>query len=314
MTTPPPRIPKTGKLDKRAAASRPAKRDVLAAIKQAGYPLEQRVAEVADSYGFLPTSSWTWRDGENERELDVVGELIVPSVILNLSVHVLIECKRFINGVVFFESRHTSAKEASHYFADNVGKVHFWGQPESVLSKSSPGIGYPTPQHFGWSTKRWPPAGAAAYQYAVLQHNKKHSDKGYNPWVLDQEESHGSINGLCRGLLSYRKEVGLVAPGVKHPFMNFAVLLVVVEGPLHVYRAPGPGKRAGLRRADHVTYFRQGFEAQSRVVYRIDFVQERALGRFLAELAETAEAMATDAEGIAGRLTKSVSVFHRPSR
>lgn len=291
-------------------SSRASRVDVVKAIRLAGYPLEQRVAQVLENASFTPMPSWTWWDErrEVERELDVAGERMLMSADLAVAVHVLAECKRFSNGIVMFES---DLSDTPLLIGELLGEAHYWGQPAAVESDTGPGfgIGFPSVDVFRWFDAGWPMGEAVAYQYGVMQF-RKNLPKDYHPWTLDNEEAHASIDGLCRALLSYREEFGVVAPGVTIPYLNFAALVVVVEGPLYVHRSPRPGKRASTRRVQRATYFRRGFTSKGeRVAFRVDFIQESGFRKFVEGLRDTTASMLSTAEKLKARLERSVEAF-----
>ncbi|MFO0714278.1 MAG: hypothetical protein U0353_30840 [Sandaracinus sp.] len=270
------------------AKPRPAgKKDIVAAIKRAGYPMEQRVAVILDRVGFAPIVSWVWRDerrndvrGPIDRELDLAASAEFGSsggVYLNL--HLLIECKRFSDGMVVFEAADTATSADAPLFFDD----HYWGQPRIVFaSPERTGGGSPLGT-FGWMSEHWPAAAVEAYQYGVA-----HRIKDKNEWMIDHAEAHDSVEGLARALHVYRG--GLqeqIITGNLTP-VNFAALAVVVEGPIYAHRVAVPQPNAPAPVSSSTPRTTAACCADGRrTAVRIDFVRERALAKYVEAIAAT---------------------------
>lgn len=289
---------------------RPAtKKDIVAAIKKAGYPLEQRVAVALDTAGFAPIVSWVWRDerrgdarGPVDRELDLAAsaEFSMDDPRAALRLHILIECKRFSDGMVVFEAAETDNPADASLSFDN----HFWGQPR-IFFASPERVGGPTPLGlFRWMSERWAPTAVEAYQYGVARRVKdaKHE------WVIDHGDAHESVDGLARALHAYRGDFGQVVAGNPDPYLNFAALTVVVEGPIYAHRVRSSASvRSGTRLVDHASYYRRVLHPDGyRSAVRIDFVRERALPKYVESLAAAGRAMAAKGSAVAAALRDSV--------
>lgn len=282
-----PRGPKEKSPPQPEVAPRPTEADVRKAIQFAGYPLEQRVALLADHVGFAVMPNWTYWDRrkDTERELDLAASSRFTADGHHVEIHVLSECKTASNGLVVFESR-----EALHrYSRDVIKDAHFWGQPAWIGKSASMDVGYSPVSEFGWGSSRWAPADVTAYQYGAVTYNK--NSHGHHPWKVENADLHASIDGLCRALLEYREEHGQVVEGSTDVFLNLAAMLLVTEGPIY---ASSPVPRPEIRVVPRATYYRRGFtNDRERVVFRIDFVNEKALLGVLDEIHSAGFAIAS---------------------
>jgi hypothetical protein len=134
------------------------------------------------------------------------------------------------------------------------------------------------------------------------------------PFQVKNDDLFDSIDGLMRGALAFRKEVGLVAPGCKQPAFNLGALLVVVEGPLYYYSVGATARMTALRRVQQASVLLRMIERDHRFLFRVDFVRAKYVASYLELLRDDAKAIVRFLEPSGELLRESVERFGHTDR
>ena len=286
----------------------PTKAEVKKTIESSGYPLELRTALSTERHGFFTIPNWTWFDprSQKQRELDVVCQASWFAKKAGVHFHIMIECKTYRTGFLLFHFE-ANTHDVYDFHHGDLGDSHCWGTPCAVLSREHPGTGSDLWSWSSWGSHRWPPSRNICMQYGVVKSTKD----GKPPrWQLEQSEAHEALDGLVASMFVYREQAPCTARGNTHPFLHFAIPLLVVDGPIYVYRKTPSNPRGVLTTVNHATLFRRTATGDGkRRLVRVDVVASRHFDTYLAGLVIDARATSAWIDSNFDLLVESAGTF-----
>lgn len=249
---------------------KPDKDELLDAIQSSGYLMEQEVATVLESLGFLVQPNWAFEDIDQgkSREIDAHAfrQVLYKPGSLSVSVILLCECKNNTAPFVFI--------------GRNKGVIDRFYEPmEYSFPKQSHTV---TTQEAGLTTERRVPAfrhlGFDKHHYYFQQETKavqfcKIVRRGKS-WVAQHGGLYDSVfYPLAKALVSLRNEYSQYAATVGLFFP-----MVVLNGDM--YYIDSMAKDAELVETSHVTFVRELRAEKTKGHFMVDFVRTNTIGDF----------------------------------
>lgn len=283
-------------------------KEVWNAIRASGYRREVAIALDAERLGFETTPTWTWVESSSRRTraIDVVGERFVDSGDIDVSaeLHVLVQHASFAEGVVVF----SNANDGLSGHGDFYAATHAWGVPATIWETDGKyrGTGTPLVEWVGWGELLWSPSKYVCSHMGILK-----SPEGAVSWGFKPIPAFKKLDDLARALEPYQQTCG-ISPTATQAMVRFGALILVVDGPLRVYRAATTDRRATLRKVLWATVLRRVAVASGARVVRVDVVRRQFLKRYLARFVEGGSKAAVRLAAARKQVLESVKVEQLP--
>lgn len=261
--------------------------EMVQAIKNSGYLIEQRVESIIEEFGYYVETNPAYPDPDTgkSREFDlspIAGKQVFKKESGFIFINLLLECENNKQPIVFFES-HSPVSFLNYQDLKIVGipvKIHKDGEYESLQD------------FFSFDKFHHYCKGTFSTQYCSF-----HKRDNKSPWLaLHEESQHGSFTSLINALEFSVKEMyeNWVLPekDEKEP-LNLTLFYPVMVFQGELYVASQESRKVRLVPKDHVQFRKEFHSSKYNDTYQIDVVRERYLKKYLSMVEKEADAFAT---------------------
>lgn len=253
-----------------------SKEQILAALKNSGYLLEDRVNKTLSAIGWdtIPNSRYIDNQNEIEREIDIVALYRISASDEHLDyIHssLLIECMNNKEPIVFFENLERSPNRIAALnftcFNDN-----FW----SILLEAQDKIGFI--DKLVWSS-----------QYCSFHQVSKNKDAENNGWIAyHPNEKHDSLDSIFK-YIKYHKNEYSERKNTSDFIVGFYHRpLVILQGKL---MSVEQGDELTIHTRNHIKYQIPKADNDARL-FSIDIITEDYLSTYLSDIKKEDEVIA----------------------
>jgi hypothetical protein len=253
----------------------PSPEDVVAAVEQSGFLMEQEVAITLEGMGFYTTTNRAFKDPDEgrSRESDVSAfwlRCTEPSTGLQLWVDLICECKRNTTPFVFLGRRKLSTSRVpipeEHLFPKARYREDVEGTPGSYREM-------PPFRHFDLGSRYY-----TSTDPLDVVHFTRLYRKG-STWHANNEAMHDSIVLPLAKAVRDRQAPFLQARGARGKAIGLYYPIVVVRPPMYLIDASSASPEAV--EVDHVTVRRELKAERLEGTFSIIFVAQPALEEFV---------------------------------